>query len=54
VRGLNLLDFDRNRNKDLFLLDKFSDQTEFGGLTDSQLSIKEFYPGVCGRKLLSY
>jgi hypothetical protein len=36
---MNLLDFDANNDKDLFLLDDFSDRSEFGGLSETTLSI---------------
>jgi hypothetical protein len=34
-----LLDFDTNNDKDLFLLDDYSDRSEFGGLSETSLSI---------------
>jgi hypothetical protein len=33
------LDFDANHDKDLFLLDDYSDRSEFGGLSETSLSI---------------
>ena len=36
---MNLLDFDANNDKDLFLIDDFSDRSEFGGLSETTLSI---------------
>ena len=38
-RSLNLLDFDTNNDKDLFLLDDYSDRSEQGGLSETSLSI---------------
>ena len=40
-KSLNLLDFERNREKDLFLLDVHSDRTRFGGVTQTELSIMQ-------------
>jgi hypothetical protein len=37
VRSLNLLDFSTNREKDIFLLDIYSDQSEMGGLSETSL-----------------
>ena len=38
-RSLNLLDFERNRETDLFLLDIDSDRTKFGGISETELAI---------------
>ena len=38
-KSLNLLDFSRNREKDLFLCDVNSDRTRFGGQTETELAI---------------
>lgn len=40
-KSLNLLDFERNREKDLFMLDVNSDRSEFGGVTETELSIMQ-------------
>lgn len=40
-KSLNLLDFARNRDKDLFLLDVNSDRTEFGGISETELTIRK-------------
>ena len=40
-KSLNLLDFERNREKDLFLCDISSDRTEFGGYSETELSIMQ-------------
>ena len=39
IKSLNLLDFERNREKDLFLCDINSDRTMFGGESETELSI---------------
>ena len=41
IKSLNLLDFERNREKDLFLCDINSDRTEFGGISETELSIMQ-------------
>lgn len=38
-RSLNLLDFERNREKDLFMVDVSSDRSEYGGVSDTELAI---------------
>jgi hypothetical protein len=38
-RSMNLLDFDANNDRDLFLLDDFSDRSEFGGLSQTSLTV---------------
>ena len=38
-KSLNLLDFARNRDKDLFLLDVNSDRTNFGGISETEMTI---------------
>jgi len=38
---LNLLDFNANNDKDLFMLDEYSDRSEYGGLSETTLSIKK-------------
>jgi len=38
-KSLNLLDFDANNDKDLFMLDEYSDRSEYGGLSETTLSI---------------
>lgn len=38
-KSLNLLDFERNQEKDLFLLDIFSDRSHFGGATKTEMTI---------------
>ena len=35
IKSLNLLDFERNREKDLFLCDINSDRTMFGGESET-------------------
>ena len=34
-KSLNLLDFERNKEKDLFLLDVNSDRSQFGGSSET-------------------
>lgn len=41
IRSMNLLDFSVNRQKDLFLLDIYSDQTIYGGLSETSLEASE-------------
>lgn len=36
---MNLLDFNANSDKDLFMLDEYSDRSEHGGLSETTLSI---------------
>ena len=38
-KSLNLLDFNANNDKDLFMLDEYSDRSEYGGLSETTLSI---------------
>lgn len=40
-RSMNLLDFNANRDKDLFLIDINSDQTEFGGSSETTLELQK-------------
>ena len=40
-RSINLLDFERNQEKDLFLVDVNSDRSQFGGITETELSIQK-------------
>ena len=40
-RSLNLLDFERNREKDLFMIDVNSDRSEHGGVSETELSIMQ-------------
>ena len=35
TRSLNLLDFSLNKEKDLYLVDIYSDQTIFGGMSET-------------------
>ena len=44
LKSLNLLDFERNRERDLFLCDINSDRTEFGGESETELSIMKDEP----------
>ena len=39
IRSLNLLDFSVNKESDVFMVDIFNDQTQFGGLTETELKI---------------
>ena len=38
-KSMNLLDFERNREKDLFMLDVNSDRSQFGGSSSTELAI---------------
>ena len=40
-KSLNLLDFERNREKDLFMLDVNSDRSKYGGVSETELSIMQ-------------
>ena len=40
-KSLNLLDFERNREMDLFMLDVSSDRSEYGGTSETELSIMQ-------------
>ena len=40
-KSLNLLDFDRNREVDLFMLDVNSDRSEYGGVSETELAIMQ-------------
>jgi len=52
-KSLNLLDFARNREKDLFLLDVNSDRTQNGGISETELRIMQDSQGETFRKYLS-
>lgn len=47
VRSLNLLDFSTNREKDIFLLDIYSDQSEMGGLSETSLVLGKAQDESC-------
>lgn len=38
-KSLNLLDFEKNREKDLFMMDVNSDRSKFGGTSETELTI---------------
>ena len=40
-KSLNLLDFERNREMDLFMLDVNSDRSQYGGVSETELSIMQ-------------
>ena len=40
-RSVNVLDFDTNRDKDLYLLDIYSDRTQHGGNSETHLELKK-------------
>ena len=40
-KSLNLLDFERNREVDLFMIDVNSDRSEYGGVSETELSIMQ-------------
>ena len=40
-RSLNLLDFSANQDKDLFLIDIYSDRTEYGGVSETGLELRK-------------
>ena len=44
-RSINLLNFEANHIKDLFLLDIYSDKTQFGGNSETNLQIIEDQSG---------
>ena len=40
-KSLNLLDFERNREVDLFMIDVNSDRSEYGGVSETELAIMQ-------------
>ena len=40
-KSLNLLDFERNRELDLFMIDVNSDRSEYGGVSETELAIMQ-------------
>lgn len=51
-RSLNLLDFNNNRDRDLFMIDVYSDSTMYGGMTETNLVIQHREDGSCCKALL--
>jgi hypothetical protein len=51
-RSLNLLDFNHNRERDLFMIDVYSDSTMYGGMTETDLEIQHREEGSCCKPLL--
>lgn len=49
-KSMNLLDFENNREKDLYLMDVNSDRSQYGGASETELTIMQDTDGDTYRK----
>lgn len=45
-----MLDFNNTRDRDLFMIDVYSDSTMYGGMTETNLGIQNREDGSCCKK----